>query len=44
MTEGLDDYVVAVTDNAVLVCRKSEEQNIRQFVADVQISKGEKFV
>ena len=44
VTEGLDDYVVAVTDNAVLVCRKSEEQNIRQFVADVQISKGEKFV
>ena len=44
VTEGLDDFVVAVTDNAVLVCRKSEEQNIRQFVADVQISKGDKFV
>lgn len=44
VTEGLDGYVVAVTENAVLVCRKSEEQNIRQFVTDVQISKGEKFV
>ena len=44
VTEGLDDYVVAVTDNAVLVCRKSEEQNIRQFVADVQISKGDQYV
>jgi len=44
VAEGLADYVVAVTDNAVLICRKSEEQNIRQFVADVQISKGDKFV
>lgn len=44
VAEGLEDYVVAVTDNAVLVCRKSEEQNIRQFVADVQIAKGDRFV
>ena len=44
VAEGLEDYVVAVTENAVLICRKSEEQNIRQFVADVQISKGDKFV
>ena len=44
VAEGLEDYVVAVTDNAVLVCRKSEEQNIRQFVTDVQLAKGDRFV
>ncbi len=44
VVEGLDDYVVSVTDDAVLVCRKAEEQNIRQFVADVQIAKGDKYV
>ena len=39
VVEGLDNYIVAVTDDVVLICNKEEEQNIRQFVADVQIAK-----
>lgn len=42
--QGLDNYIVVEEDNALLVCRKEDEQHIRQFVADVKIEKGDKFV
>lgn len=42
--QGLDDYIVVEDDNILLVCRKSDEQQIRQFVNDVMVEKGEKFV
>ncbi len=32
--QGLDGYVVAEKDNSLLICRRSEEQRIRQFVGD----------
>ncbi len=35
--QGLDDYIVAESDNALLVCRKDCEQQIRQFVNDAQV-------
>ena len=42
--QGLDDYIVVESENILLVCRKSDEQQIRQFVNDVKLNKGEKFV
>ncbi len=42
--QGLDDYIVVESDSILLVCRKAEEQQIRQFVNDVKLKKGEKFV
>ena len=42
--EGLSDYIVVESDNVLLVCRKSSEQQIRQFVNDVMLDKGEKYV
>ena len=42
--EGLTDYIVVESENVLLVCRKSDEQLIRQFVNDVRLEKGEKFV
>ena len=30
--QGLDDYIVAEKDNALLICKRAEEQRIRQFV------------
>jgi mannose-1-phosphate guanylyltransferase len=42
--QGLDDYIVVEDDGILLVCRKGDEQQIRQFVNDVMIEKGEKFV
>jgi len=41
---GLDDYIVVEDEGVLLVCRKGDEQQIRQFVNDVQIEKGEKYV
>lgn len=41
---GLNDYIVVESDNILLVCRKTDEQQIRQFVNDVKLFKGDKFV
>jgi len=42
--QGLDDYIVVESDHILLVCRKTDEQQIRQFVTDVKLQKGEKFL
>jgi mannose-1-phosphate guanylyltransferase len=42
--QGLDDYIVVESDGILLVCRKSDEQQIRQYVNDVMVNKGEEFV
>ena len=42
--QGLDNYIVIESENVLLVCRKHDEQLIRQFVNDVRLNKGEKFV
>ena len=42
--EGLNDYIVVENEGILLVCRKESEQLIRQFVTDVQVDFGEKFI
>lgn len=42
--QGLEDYIVVEDDNALLVCQKKNEQMIRQFVHDIMVEKGERFV
>jgi mannose-1-phosphate guanylyltransferase len=42
--EGLNDYIVVESENVLLVCRKTDEQQIRQYVNDVMLEKGEKYV
>ncbi len=42
--EGLTDYIVVESENVLLICRKSNEQQIRQIVNDVKLEKGEKYV
>ncbi|HEU4718146.1 MAG TPA: mannose-1-phosphate guanylyltransferase [Bacteroidia bacterium] len=42
--DGLDDYIVVESDNILLICKKQDEQQIRTFVNDVKIAKGERFV
>ncbi len=42
--QGLDDFIVVEDNNILLICKKTEEQQIRQFVADVMSEKGEKYV
>lgn len=40
---GLDGYIVAEYDNVLLICRKDEEQKVKEFVADAK-AKGVEFV
>ena len=42
--QGLDDYLVADTDNVLLVCRKDNENTIRRYVNDTQVKLGDEFV
>jgi len=42
--QGLDDYIVVESDGILLICKKEDEQQIRNFVNDVKVNKGEKFV
>jgi mannose-1-phosphate guanylyltransferase len=42
--QGLEDYIVVEDENVLLVCRKHDEQLIRQIVDDVRMEKGEKYI
>lgn len=42
--QGLEDYIVAESDNVLLICKKSEEQRIKQFVTDASMEYGEDYV
>jgi mannose-1-phosphate guanylyltransferase len=42
--QGLDGYIVVESENTLLVCRKEDEQRIKQFVNDVKIKKGENYI
>lgn len=42
--QGLDDYIVAESDNVLLICKKSDEQRIKHFVTDVKFRYGEEYV
>ena len=42
--QGLDGFIVVEEDDILLVCKKKDEQNIRDIVNTVKLEKGEKFV
>jgi mannose-1-phosphate guanylyltransferase len=42
--QGLENFIVIEEDDTLLICNKDEEQQIRQFVTDIKVDKGEKFI
>ncbi|HAQ19926.1 MAG TPA: mannose-1-phosphate guanylyltransferase [Prolixibacteraceae bacterium] len=42
--QGLDGYIVVESEGTILVCKKEDEQQIRQFVNDVRLNKGENYI
>jgi len=42
--QGLEDYIVVENEGILMICKKQDEQQIRNFVNDVKVTKGEKFV
>ena len=41
--QGLEDYIIAEEDHSLLICRKQDEQMIRNIVNDIRIEKGEHY-
>jgi mannose-1-phosphate guanylyltransferase len=42
--QGLEDYIVVESEGVLMICKKADEQQIRNFVNDVKVNKGERFV
>ncbi len=42
--QGLEGYIVVEAEGVLLICKKTDEQQIRNFVNDVKVKKGDKFV
>jgi mannose-1-phosphate guanylyltransferase len=41
---GLEGYIVVESNNTLLICKKEDEQKIKDFVADLKAEKKSKFV
>jgi len=41
---GLNGYIVVESDNILLICKKEDEQKIKQFVNDIKLKKGENWI
>lgn len=42
--QGLEDYIVVESEGILLVCKKEDEQEIKQYVNDVKLKLGDKFL
>lgn len=42
--QGLKDYIVVESEGVLMICKKQDEQQIRNFVNDVKVMKGDKYV
>jgi mannose-1-phosphate guanylyltransferase len=42
--QGLEDYIVVQNDKIILVCKREDEQKIKQFVTDIKTEIGEGMV
>ncbi|WP_294537848.1 mannose-1-phosphate guanylyltransferase [uncultured Bacteroides sp.] len=42
--DGLEGYLVAESNNVLLICRKDEEHAIRKYVNDAQMQLGDEFI
>lgn len=44
LLQGLDDHIVVDTKDVLLICQKTKEQEIKEYVNEVKRKKGEKFL
>ncbi|MDD2387991.1 MAG: mannose-1-phosphate guanylyltransferase, partial [Bacteroidales bacterium] len=42
--QGLEGYIIAESNDTLMICRQEDEQQIKQFVTDVRIQKGDSLV
>jgi len=43
IVDGLENYIVVETENALLICPMEKDQAIKAFVSDLKLNKGEQF-
>lgn len=44
VVEGLDDYIVVDTPDALMICPKAQEQEIKKFIDDVKFKLDDKYI
>ncbi|GAB3828028.1 mannose-1-phosphate guanylyltransferase [Pontibacter rugosus] len=44
VVQGLEDYIVAEYDNVLMICKKTEEQKVKEFMADAKSKKGIEYI
>jgi mannose-1-phosphate guanylyltransferase len=42
--QGLDDFIVVDAEDVLLICKKDNEQQIKEYVAEVKRNKGDKYL
>jgi len=42
--QGLENYIVAEYDNVLMICKKEEEQKVKEFMADAKSKKGSDYI
>ena len=44
LLQGLDNFIVVDTEDALLICKKENEQNIKEYLSEIKRNKGEKYL
>jgi mannose-1-phosphate guanylyltransferase len=42
--QGLDEFIIVDTEDVLLVCERSKEQQIKGYIAEIRRNKGEKYL
>ena len=42
--QGLDGYIIAESNDSIMICRRDDEQQIKKFVTDVRMKKGDRLL
>jgi len=44
LLQGLDDFIVVDSKDALLICKKENEQNIKEYLSEIKRNIGDKFL
>ena len=44
VVQGIDDLIIVDTEDVLLICKKEKEQEIKEYLAEVKRTKGDKYV
>ncbi len=44
LLQGLDDFIIVDTPDALLVCKKENEQKIKEYLTEIRRNKGDKYL